>query len=234
MVIVHNKSLDWYIKKLIKKEYFSIGAYGDGEWTAILDKPLGQTNAEGTIYTQELCDALEKSLEFKSDNFFFSSPKGIMEKRIDKFLKKKELDIEFYEKEMWNDEMVAGNLSPFIRQLRKMNVVIISNKHLRKLDFLNYDKFIEVGYPNCYTELDRVYRECLEYGKSGVYLVAMGLPATLLVQKLHGRILNSFFLDLGSIWDAFVGIGGQRGFRQELYADKEKYKQWREANLKDI
>jgi len=233
-MIIYEKPLSYYIERLKKKDYFSLGAYGDGEWTAILDKPIGETNAEGTIYTQELCNALEKSLEFKSDNFLFSFPKNVMEKRIDKFLKKKGLKIEFYEKEMWNDEMVAGNLSPFIRQLRKMNVVIISNKALRGLTFLKYDHFIEIGYPNCWEEKERIIQSIKSYGKPAVYLFSCGLPASLFVQSVHNAIPRSWFLDLGSVFDAFVGIGGQRGFRKELYEDKEKYKEWRLKNLYGI
>jgi len=150
----------------------------------------------------------------------------VLTPRIEKYLKRKNLEIEFYEKEIWNNEMITEGLVPFIRQLREMNVIIVSNKHLRKLRFLNYDRFIEISYPNCFQDLETTIKQCRGYRKPGVYLVAMGLPATLFCQEMHKITPQSWFLDLGSIWDSFCGIGAQRGFRKELYADPERYKKW--------
>ena len=229
-MIIHDKPLEFYVNKLKKKEYFSIGAYGDGEWIAILHERVGLQNTEGTIYTSELCRELKESLNFQSDNFLFSTPvglrdgkeTGIGEKKIDRASPP---GIEFYEKDMWDREARLGGLVPFIKQLQKMNVVVISNKALRKLPF--YDHFIEVSYPNCYEEKERITKEIIEYGKSGVYLFSCGLPASIFVQSVHGKIRRSWFLDVGSIWDAFVGIGEQRGWRKELYKDKLKYGEWK-------
>lgn len=235
-MVVHDMPLEWYTNKLANKEYFSMGMYGDGEWMAIFKDRVGFGNAENTIYTPELCEELRESLKFKSDNFLFSSPAilksakdtHIGEKKIDETLKEIGADVEFYEKDMWDREVRSGGLLPFIKQLQKMNVVIISNEALRGLTFLKYDHFVEIPYPNCHLEMDRVVNECLDYGKPGVYLIAAGLPAALFAQKLHDRIPSSWFLDLGSIWDAFVGIGAQRGWRGEMYADEVKYNNWKQ------
>ena|SRR3990167_9426795 len=236
---VLNKPLDWYIEKIKNKEYFSQGMFGDGEWEAIFHTRVGLSNAEETKYTPELCAELKKSLHFKADNFFFSVPQGLDRpevfgpSRINNFLRLEGLNIEFYEKDMWDQAMKSGELKKFIDLLRTQNVCIISNKALRGLHFLGYDKFIEISYPNCYLDgsLDRAYDEAIAYGKPGVYIIAAGLPAALLVQKLHGKIPNSWFLDLGSIWDGFVHIGAQRGFRAALYEDKKKYFEWFDRNL---
>ncbi|GAI08398.1 unnamed protein product, partial [marine sediment metagenome] len=129
-----------------------------------------------------------------------------------------------------------AELKPLIQQLRKMNVVIISNKALRKLDFLKYDKFIEIGYPNCYLDgtLDNAYIEAMKYNKPGVYILACGIPAILLAQKLHGKIKDSWFIDTGSIWDTFVGIGAQRPTRRYLYSHPKEYQEWLDKNLKNL
>ena len=239
---IHNKPLEFYVDKLKNNEYFSLGCYCDGEWIGIFHERVGGENSEGTKYTQELCDALAGSLNFKSDNFFFSSAEvlknvawtGIGEARIDRYLEEHGLNIEFYEKDMWDKAMKECAMQTFITQLRKMNVCIVSNRHLMRLHFLNYDYFIEIGYPNCYDEIDRVVDQCLRYGKSGVYLISAGLPAALIAQKLHNQIPNSWFIDCGSIWDSFVGIGAQRGWRAELYSNKEKYDNWLKMSLEGI
>lgn len=228
-----NKPLSFYIEKLKKKEYFSLVMYGDGEWEAIFKNNIGGKNAEGSIYTPELCDALEKSLYFKADNFFFSTA-GQLLLKIKNYLIGRKLDIDFYEKEVWNEAGVKAELYPLINQLRKMRVVIVGNNALRKLSFLNYNHFIEVSYPNCFVDKERVIKECLEYGKPAVYLFSVGLPNPIFIQELHGKIPESWFVAVGSIWDTFVRIGGQRGFRQELYSDEVKYQQWLKDNLKEL
>lgn len=240
-MVVHDKPIEFYVNKLKNNEYFSIGMYGDGEWIAIFKERIGKTNAEGTIYTKELCDALEQSMYFQSENFYFSTPAGLKnaqhtgigEKKLDNWLSARNLNIEFLEKDSWNDWAREAKLYHFIQQLRQMNVCIISNKALRGLNFLGYDHFIEISYPNCFIDgsLENAYNEAIKYGKSGVYLIAAGLPAALLVQRLHNQIPNSWFLDLGSTWDGFVKIGAQRGWRQELYKDKERWLRWFDKNL---
>lgn len=240
-MIVHNHPLDFYIQKLQNKEYFSMGMYGDGEWLGIFHDRVGGQNAEGTVYTPQLCNELEASLLFDGGSipFLFSTPKGlehfsVMGGKIDEYLQQKDLNMEFVEKDMWDKEVREMRFAPFIKQLRQMNVVVISNAALRGLNFLNYDLFVEVGYPNCHEEVDRAVAECVAYGKPSVFLVSMGLPGSLFVQKLHGKVPGSFIIELGSVWDAFVGIGSQRGWRQELYADPEAWEAWKQTNLKDI
>ena len=134
--------------------------------------------------------------------------------------------MEFYEKEVWDLAMKACELQEFWKSLK--NVVFIGNKYHRGLTFLNYEHFIEIGFPNCYTDgsWERAYEEAMAHGKPGIYLVSGGLSTALLIQRLHGKIPNSCFLDLGSIWDVFVGIGAQRGFRNYMYEDKERLRQF--------
>ncbi len=237
-------SMDWYLEKMRRNDYFSMGMYGDGEWQAIFNASLNgdfDKNCEGTVYDKKLCQEMYQSLTYNAPNFYFSAPNTfkihrsyfIYETWVDQTLKQLNRDIEFVEKNVWNEEMKAGRLGPLIKELQKKNVCIISNENLRGLTFLNYDKFIEIGYPNCYLDgtLEKAGDEAIKYGKPGVYIIAAGIPATLLAQKLHRSIKNSFILDLGSIWDGFVGIGAQRSFRADLYANPEKYRVWRNKNL---
>jgi len=246
-MILKNNTLQYYIDKLKNNEHFSLGMLGDGEWQCIFNAACNDKfsgNCEGTLYDKKLSIEMLESLKFKSDNFYFSAPDTFQkvpeyysyEKKIDKILKQSDLEIEFHEKNVWNTAMCDAELGPLIKQLRKMNVVIISNEALRKLDFLKYDKFIEISYPNCYLDgsLNKAYDEALRYGKPAVYILACGIPAILLAQKLHNQIKDSWFIDMGSIWDTFVGIGAQRMTREYLYSHPEEYKEWTDKNLKDI
>lgn len=241
--------MEWYLDKMRKNEYFSLGMFGDGEWQAIFNASgvagrKFEANCEGTKYDPKLCEELLESLKYEGKDFLFSAPNTfkihnqylIYEKWVDQTLEQLGVDIEFVEKNVWNEEMKAGGLSPLIKELRKKNVCVISNEKMKGLDFLRYDKFIKISYPNCYLDgsLDRAYEEAIAYGKPGVYLIAAGIPAALLAQKLHKAIPESFVLDLGSIFDGFVGTGGQRSFRANLYENPDQMKEWRQKNLHDI
>lgn len=239
---LNNYPIQFYIDKIEANEYFNLGHYGDGEWQCIFNKWKGSfnQNCEGTKYTKELTEDMVKSLQFKQPNFYFATDDFALSgmqnynHMIDDVQKILKIDIPFVNKHVWHKEMCDANLTGFIKALLKKNVVIVSNKMLRGLTFLKYDKFVEIGYPNCYADLERATQECLDYGKPGVYIFACGIPATLFVQKLHGRIPNSWFLDLGSIWDSFVGIGGQRPTRREWYLHPEEWKEWRDKILDGV
>lgn len=236
--------MEWYLDKMRKNEYFAMGMYGDGEWQCIFNASVGEKfdqNCEGTVYSKWLSEKMLDSLRYNEPNFYFSTPITfkkhkdflVYEKMIDQTLKKLGVDIEFVEKNVWNEEMKAGKLGPLIKELKKKSVCIISNENLRGLSFLNYRKFIEIGYPNCYLDgsLDKAYLEASISPVYDVYIIAAGIPATLLAQRLHGLFKKSFILDLGSIWDGFVGIGAQRSFRANLYKNPDQYWAWRKNNL---
>ena len=224
-----------------------MGMLGDGEWQAIFNHVFKRNytaNCEGTNYVPELCQKLAESLTFKSPNFYFSAPDTFKkvreyfeyERLADLACKRMGAEIEFVEKNIWNKMMCEAKLGQLIKQLRQMDVYVVSNKALRKLDFLNYKGFYEIGYPNCYTDgtLQKAGDDILKDKKPGVYIIAAGIPAILLAQRLHNQIPNSWFIDMGSIWDTFVGIGGQRPTRRHLYSHPEEYAKWREDNLKDV
>ena len=231
---VVNHPIEWYVEKIDRCEPFSICTMGDGEFIAAFNQSVGGQNAEATIYTQELCDGLRETFKYKADNFYFAAPEGLKnaplsgigEARIDKFHQDLGVDIEYHEMQVWDDAMKAGNFGWLIKALRGKPLTIISNQHMRLLKFLDYDYFIETGYPNSFDQIPQIIEEVKTKTNGGIYLVMMGLAAPILCQKLHDTMKDSWFLDIGSVWDTFVGIGAQRGFRADLYSDHNRYAAW--------
>lgn len=237
-MVIYKHPVEWYLDKLNNNEPFSVAHYGDGEWQCIFNtiEKRFRANCEGTEYTPELSKAMRNSLDFKSDNFYFATPDVFLDKEYKFFSDNIDriTDIKFVDKQVWNKAMYKAELYPLISALRKKNVCIISNKMMRGLSFLNYDKFIEIDYPNCFHQVEDVAKQILEYGKEGVYIFACGVPASLFIQAVHGKIPNSWFIDFGSIWDGFVGIGGQRPTRREFYLHPETWLEWVNTNIGDL
>jgi hypothetical protein len=228
-MIVHDYPIDWYVNKLKAKDYFSMGRYGDGSWIAIVGKRVNHKNSEGGVYTSELCNALRDSLKYKAHNYFFSTPEMLLRvgyaNVIHSFPVKEYLECDF----TWDGNCRTGQLVDFIKQIQTMPLCIISNRHMRGLTFLKYDQFIEISYPNCFPELESVIKQVKSIGGGGrLYLVSAGQPAPIITQRIHALFPDVFALDVGSIWDAFVRIGAQRGWRREFYADPTRYEAWLE------
>ena len=244
-MVIKEKTIEFYIDKLKKNEYFSFPGFGDSEWICILPDTgrLNTRSGYGQLHTWEAGQMLREALRIE-DNYYCATPKAITKIRedafLDLFLKKLGLkDLEFYERDMVTDDLAAapGGLKPFIQQLREMNVVIIGNQHLKGLHFLNPKKIITIPDNDFHLhedKMNKVIEECISYGKPSVYLFSTGISAAIMIGRLHGKISESWFIDVGSMWDAFVGIGGQREWRADLYKDTSKWLEWINLNLKDL
>jgi len=148
-------------------------------------------------------------------------------------------DRTFYERDMVTDDLARdAGLYPFISQLQEMDVYIISNFRLRDLHFLKYKKFFELDSDYNFHmrkgAIDEMVNRILDFGKPGVYLFSCGMSDAVMIHKLHNKIKNAFLLDCGSIWDAFLGHGGNRTWRQELYKDPRKLEEWKRKNLHGV
>lgn len=236
-MVVNDVPLRWYVDKIMRDEYFSLGLYGDGEFIALFRERLGGKTSEGETYVVNMTEELERSFDLQGAYYFGTAPvlQYVYGAKMQDVLKRHEREtLEFVNGEIFDYAVRLGQLGPFIKALRTKSVVIVGNEHLRKLDFLRPAHFVEIPMHTAYQEIDRIERECLEYGQSGMYLISAGLTAIPLITRLYEKIPQSWFLDMGSIWDIFVDLGHHRGWRAEAYADPEKLQRIRLDNLQEI
>ena len=240
---IHEKTIDWYTDRMCSDSYFSVAGYSDAEWFCLIGINEGETTALGQVISSQhgklLLNVLIQRQEDK--RFLFAVPKCLWslpqfnEGQIESFLLDKRVEIEAYERDMVTDDLARqANLFPFIHQLQKMDVVIIGNAHLREIDFIDYRYFIEIHPTNLHMferGISDAVKNTLDYGKPAVYLVSAGLSSAVIIHELHNRIPNSWFIDCGSMWDAFVGIGGQRTWRERLFKNPQKLEQWKRRNI---
>jgi len=246
VVKIINHPAEYYIDRMKTGNYFSLSSYSDAEWFCVLNHRLGCETGLGQTLDGKTGERLLDVLRRRNSDtkFLFSMPKVVfimqdgkgvsMEKRINDLIPEQK---EFFEKESIGDDLAEegnGSLHPFIKQLQSMSVVTIGNAALKGLDFLHPKLHVSTSCPNLHMEeqgIERAAREAIDYGKSGVYLVSAGVSAPLIIDQLHDEIPDSFFIDCGSIWDAFVGIGGQREWRAELYENPERLEKWKKENV---
>ncbi|MDZ4209631.1 MAG: hypothetical protein U1C56_00460 [Candidatus Curtissbacteria bacterium] len=250
MINIRKEPVEFYINKLKNRDYFSFPGFSDAEWLAMEKcKGDGETRTGGgQLFTHLIGDQLTEALRINEPNYLKAIPVGMWEEkwifgaeRMEKFLTENNIPEpwEFYERDMVTDECARdGLIGEWIKQLKEMDVVLISNKFVSEIKyFLPYKHFVEIPKLNVYMEenwLERYTNKILGYGKPAVYIFSAGFAAAPLIGNLHGKIPNSFFLDLGSIWDCFVGIGNQRGWRGELYNDRARWKDWIKRVLGEV
>ena len=236
------KPLEFYLKRLRDKEYFSFPGFSDSEWFCMMGERIGTASGFGQTHTKEAGELLLESVKINQDNYFRAVPKvlpylpAFCDGNIDRFLEKNNISEVFYERDMITDELAErAGLFPLIDQLRKMNCVFIGNEAFAgKLGFLKISNYYKTSSPNFHMDVEgmnNIVENIRRRGVPAVYLFSSGISAGIMIGKLHG-MPNSFFLDLGSIWDAFIGIGGQREWRDNLYNNETKLNEWKRANLK--
>lgn len=201
------RPLKWYVGKLLRREYFSLARYGDGELYCMWGRT--GSNCDGSDYTPDLQKALLASLRHHADPTFVYGLQHVLPEDKER-AEKGWPDVRWYDSEVLGDALVTGTLYPFIDQLRNMKTVVIGNStHRPIMEILEAEKFIEIPPKNAFNVYTRVIDACWKYSKrhpDTVFLFSAGMAANVFVADLHRMLPNrAWLLDVGHIWDVFVG-----------------------------
>lgn len=239
----------YYIDRLKSGDHFAQAGYSDAEWYCMIRYSLGTRTGLGQVLDAKTGDRLLDVLKRRQNDprWLFAAPDclwkpGVLPaKRVREFntlMSKHYLKIDWYERDMITDDLTKqANLFPFISQLQKMNTVLIGPNELSSISCLGNNVHIPISSPNLHLKgpkddienaVDRAYAVATS---GAVFLVSAGVSAALIIDQLYSLMPFAFFFDCGSMWDAFVGIGMQRGWRAELYRDPKQVERWKNDNL---
>ncbi len=247
---IHCESIHHYLRWMEQGRHFSFAGYSDAEWYCMLGMREGEQTGLGQVLSAAHGGLLTNVLRRRQGDprFLPAVPKclwpgegwpglpGFAEGQIDWFLGRQIISVEGWERDMVLDDLARdGGLYPLIRQLQQMNVCLIGPEPLRCTKrFLRWQHFVPIQTPNLHMwdgGIEGAVQRALDWGRPGVYLVSAGVSAAVIIDLLHDAVPDSWFVDCGSIWDAFAGIGGQRQWRADLYADVRKLDRWIKDNL---
>ncbi|MEP7027492.1 MAG: hypothetical protein ABI960_02750 [Candidatus Eisenbacteria bacterium] len=211
--------LSFYSDKLAAGEAFSFSRFGDGEWDAIFRRP--GANADAHEYFPELGARLAAALEARPPYYIGLQNHALKYdgRRIADWLNERAIRGPFHNADVFGFANVLGTLGPFIAHLRRRPVAMIGPPHLRGIDHVfPYERYFEVPAVNCFLEADTITRELRAFGagRTGVvYAFSASMAANVMIHDLHPELgAENWLLDLGSIWDVYMGVRSRGWFRQ--------------------
>ncbi len=245
MLAINERPIGFYLGRLIQGQYFCFPGYSDAEFYCMMGIREGNKTGLGQILSKEHGDKLTNVMRRrqKDKRWFFAIPKCLKDlpvfqaSPIDKFLEGNGIKVEGYERDMILDDAARdAKLYPLIHQLQKMETILIGPEELGNggLNFLDFKLHLPIPSPNLHMEkngIEWVIENCISRNYAGVYLISAGVSAPVIIDRLYDWNPDNFYLDVGSIWDAFCGIGGQRQWRADLYRHPIRLKDWKRKNI---
>lgn len=260
---VRRLPLSYYVGKLERREPFTYLSYGDGEFhaMAVRSGTRTMTNYEEVV-TPEIAEEMRASLyvveherdgeiirgtdEFivEPDTYQGNDKHVIQEAHRVAMESIGDRKIDWVDGTVWDESVKNGMLGPLLKALINRVARYVGSPP----GWTPYgDGLMGVPIPtkNCIRQLDAIescivghYEKYLhsKYGRyeNPVYTLCMGLGAMPLALRIRGKIPGATVIDLGSALDVFAGLGGDRGWRRELYADPARLKDLIDRNLEGV
>lgn len=243
---IHDADVNDLVLRITARWRFALAGYSDAEWYCVLGERQGERTGLGQVldagHGRLLLDVLRRRQG--SDRFLFAVPRclyglpSFCNGEIDWLLGRENIRIEALERDALTDDLArAAGLYPLIDCLRRFgNAAVIGPAPLRGLrDVLGARYFVEISTPNLHLEpggIERAVAEASAHARRRlVWCVSAGVSAAVLIDRLWDVLPHATLIDCGSIWDAFFGVGGQRQWRAELYADPEAWEAWKRKCL---
>lgn len=224
------KEIDWYIDQM--DEPFSFPGYSDAEMFCLVGERVGSRTGYGQKLATDANDLLLETLR-KPGRMWPAFPKIMLSfpqgPRVRNYVASLG-DISFYERDMVTDDLASqpGGLKPLIAKLRAMKVGLVGHPGLKELDVFDFEFFpTEPNDFHLNREGMKKVVEDIKKSDCDIYLFSCGISAACMIGQVHGQAV---MFDCGSMWDAYVGIGGQREWRAKLYADEDLLANWKQKN----
>jgi hypothetical protein len=205
-----NKPLEYYIDCLKNNQKFSFTRWGDGEWICLFGAE--GHNCDKHTYFPEMSKELNNVFKDYKGYFLATWPydrpmmHGVSG-RIETFLNHNKLNFDWVDARVWEEAAMAGTLNPLIKQLEKMDFIIVSEASKRSLP-IEYKDFIETPSINCYLEKEPIKQKiitmCEKYDNP-VFGLSASMATNVIVDELYPIIGDKcWMIDFGSIWEPFI------------------------------
>ena len=256
--IVCREPLAYYIEKLERGDPFASLLYGDGEFHVmtgnIADREFTnyRERVNPRLRTELLASLLDENRTYQGEILRGTDPNLVnweeyQGRDVDAMRSIgdpiRELTapyhVQWVDGVVWDRAVREGELFPLFRILRERSVLLVGHPKLGKVEGFRDFHFLPIPPLDAWSSTDSLEKAVLDWNppakeEKRVYLVCAGLGAIPLILRLAEQRRRSTFLDLGSVFDVFAGLGAERGWRSEIYQDPDRLAQATRRNLEGV
>lgn len=227
--------IDWYVKRLGLGLPTSFSRWGDGEWRSVLAENdacwerlrsitpawrKGKTNKSGHSFPTKMGEEMRAMLRSRPKHILllanrYGNPKSPMPqiglaRWIKEWLTANGLDdLPWGPADTIVRALYRMEFEPFMDVLQDKRILLVGPGHLKGLDVIPVDEFIGIPPRDAYKAIDTLFKQinhyCEKAGEPVTVSISMGPASPLLIERLTRECPSHSFMDLGSIWDGFVG-----------------------------
>jgi hypothetical protein len=203
---------------------FSFARYGDGTFFSLWG--MEGFNCDKAVVSGDQAELLEATIRDNSITHGMGDL-AVSLGRAEEWLVQKGIDIEWYDCNVLHTASVQGELNPFVQLLRKRKLLLIGPTHVATLKTIPITAFVTTHPTRAFYEVDSLEkkaRNLIEKKKIDTVCISAATAAPVLVSRLHKRYPELNVLDVGSLWDVYVGRASRKVFRDMTYAQIRKLK----------
>lgn len=214
---------------------FSFARISDGGFFCILGRK--GVNCDGAAYSKEQANALIAMMKDDSITHGITSIALHVTKAAE-WLAEKNLIINWYDADVMNKASDDGLLLPFIDCLRKRRSLVVGAAHLSRLRGFPIVSHVECHSTRAFEEIDELEAEIcwrierrINSEKPDTILLSAGQGASpTLVSRLHKEYPDKVVIDVGSLWDPYVGVMSRSGHKRRGWEEYKKILGWKNFN----
>ena len=221
MKALYEPGLQFYVDKITGGEPFTFVRYGDADWSTITEHEQECVLCDLVHHLDlpGLREGMVRSIADapKTDSYILATRTGVRKAGTVQYFAFLQWlyahrlgEIDWHECNVFALAARDGKLWPFVQAIRDLDVprVVIGPEWLQPVDRLfPVERFVSIPEVDCWLEIDRILDGCLDVPGPAFYSISAGVAAKWLAWRLHQeRGEDSWILDLGSLWDVFVGV----------------------------
>lgn len=214
-MLIKPLSISAFVELIENVPGFSFARISDGGFFCL--HGVKEKNCDGVVYTQAQADALKAMMLDSSITHGITSI-ALHVAKAEEWLEKNKIYVDWYDADVMNKAADTGNLFPFIECLRKRTIVYCGPKHLKRLRGFPIAGFVTCHPTAAFEESDRLENEISilvdRYDADMVLLSAGQGASPTLVSRLHQDRPNISVIDVGSIFDPYVGVFSRSGHKR--------------------
>jgi len=208
---IKTNSLQYYIDKLKSDEKFSFTRWGDGEWGCVFGAK--GHNCDKHQYFKSMSKELTEAIVNDKGYYKATWPMNVpmmtnISHLITGMKEKYNIEDNWVDARVWEESAMQDTITPLIKQLEKMDFVIVSEKSKKDLP-IKYRDFIEVPVVDCYLEKENIKNEIkrlTEKYDRPVFGLSASMATNVIVDELFEEIGDKcWMIDFGSIWEPYIG-----------------------------